>query len=310
MLCENEMTQLPSFLVIGVGKCGTTSIHEYLRQNPSISLPRRKETHFFVYDKASGSFPKTYLGRTIEGYIDNLDDYLAEFDVKPSASIFGEVCPSYYFYPNAAANIKKYIPNARLICFLRNPVERFYSEFNSRLINEKTRGIKENDRPKKFDDLVATIIDGSASELTRRWLEIGLYSKHLSPFFDLFPGQNIKLFLVDDLVKTPQKVLAEITDFIGALPFIYNVDMKFNVSGEIKASWFFQWAHRINIAGFLRDHLPAKIYQPLRINVDTRLIKKADPISENSRRVLRDFYREDILNLQKLIGRDLSAWLA
>jgi hypothetical protein len=37
-------------------------------------------------------------------------------------------------------------------------------------------------------------------------------------------------------------------------------------------------------------------------------LRKA-PMSEADRRLARDFFREDILRTQDLIGRDLSHWL-
>ena len=51
--------------------------------------------------------------------------------------------------------------------------------------------------------------------------------------------------------------------------------------------------------------LPAR----LRGYVKSRLLVKPPPFPPEVRRQLTDSYKEDILNLQELIGRDLSAWL-
>jgi hypothetical protein len=39
---------LPTFLIIGAMKCGTTSLYYYLAEHPDIGMSRRKETNFFV----------------------------------------------------------------------------------------------------------------------------------------------------------------------------------------------------------------------------------------------------------------------
>src|SRR5687768_1784263 len=41
---------IPDFLIIGAGKCGTTSLFMYLRQHPEIFLPRVKEPNFYGYE--------------------------------------------------------------------------------------------------------------------------------------------------------------------------------------------------------------------------------------------------------------------
>jgi hypothetical protein len=51
--------------------------------------------------------------------------------------------------------------------------------------------------------------------------------------------------------------------------------------------------------------LPAR----LRGYVKRRIFVKPPPFPPEVRRQLTDSYREDILRLQELIGRDLSVWL-
>ena len=42
---------LPTFVVIGAMKCGTTSLYRYLQQHPEICMSRTKEPNFFVREK-------------------------------------------------------------------------------------------------------------------------------------------------------------------------------------------------------------------------------------------------------------------
>ena len=43
---------LPTFLIIGTMKGGTTSLYRYLRQHPEVFMPERKELNFFVDEYA------------------------------------------------------------------------------------------------------------------------------------------------------------------------------------------------------------------------------------------------------------------
>ena len=241
-------------------------MHEYLRQHPQISLPRRKETHFFICDKKSTQPPLKYFGRVLENYIDNLEDYQNDFEIKPTAIIYGEVCPSYIFYPNAAENIQKYIPNVKIICILRNPVDRFYSNFNYREskfgeAEKKTGGTQFH----KFDETVESVINGTSTTDTKRNLEIGYFLQSISQIFCcLFPKNNIKVFLFEDLQRQPRKLMNDLMRFIGMPDYPFDVDMKFNVSGKLRFRWLYRKIRNSRLARFLRRTFPARIYQKTR----------------------------------------------
>jgi hypothetical protein len=293
-----KLAELPQFLVIGAAKSGTTSLHEYLRQHPNISLPRRKETHFFISDKKSIPCPENYKGRVLEDTIDTLEEYLKEFEVKPEAQLYGEVCPSYLFYPNAPKNIHKYIPDAKIICILRNPVDRFYSNVNYFGNNSF-----------EFDAIVRSITNKTADQDINRFLEIGFYFKLLTRYYEVFPAKNIKVFLFEDLQKQPKKLMNELLLFIGLPEFPFALGEKFNTTGKMPFRITYKLIRSLGIARFFRKVLPAKPYQKLRVLTERLLIKQADPINLVSRKALQDIYRDDIVKLQSLIQCDLSAWL-
>ncbi|MDP3972766.1 MAG: sulfotransferase, partial [Candidatus Nanopelagicales bacterium] len=39
---------LPTFLIVGAMKSGTTSLHRYLGQHPDVFVSKKKELHFFA----------------------------------------------------------------------------------------------------------------------------------------------------------------------------------------------------------------------------------------------------------------------
>jgi len=105
--------KLPDFLIIGCQKCGTSSLHHYLAQHPSVWSPEKKELHFFDY------------------YYDfGLPAYKQYFKNQPSnmdSLLVGEATPEYIFQPYAAERIKQTLPSTKAIVLLRNPIERAFS---------------------------------------------------------------------------------------------------------------------------------------------------------------------------------------
>lgn len=294
------MSELPSFLVIGASKCGTSSLHEYLRQHPHISLPIRKETHFFIYDRDSEN--QLEEGRELVNKIDNLQDYLAEFEPKEEPVTYGEVDPKYIDFPNAAMNIKKYIPDVKLACLLRNPVDRFYSGFNFLRLK---RADLDN-----FNDVINSIKNHQMDIHTKRALEVGFYYKNLKMYFDLFPKENIRIFLFDDLIKQPKILLRSFLEYIEVEDFEFTAQKKFNPSGTARFGWIYRRLRDSKTAYFLRKHLPAKLYHFTRRLGEKIMIRPYQPLLEAERKFLQDIYRDDIEQLQTITNLDLSSWLA
>ena len=50
------MMTLPNFLIIGTPKCGTTSLHEYLKEHPQVFMSTPKELTFFGHEGTDGLF--------------------------------------------------------------------------------------------------------------------------------------------------------------------------------------------------------------------------------------------------------------
>src|SRR3546814_20860111 len=49
-----------------------------------------------------------------------------------------------------------------------------------------------------------------------RFLEDGLYFRHLSRFVDFFPREQISIILYDDIKSRPDEVIGQVCDHIGA----------------------------------------------------------------------------------------------
>lgn len=114
--------RLPSFLVIGAMKAGTTSLYNYLRPHPEVFMPRVKELNFFQEER---------------NWRRGLGWYVKQFrDAGPEAIAIGEASPGYTAYPNSPGvpeRIAAHLPEVRLIYIVRDPIERIRSQYQHRV---------------------------------------------------------------------------------------------------------------------------------------------------------------------------------
>ena len=104
---------LPTFLIIGAMKAGTTSLHNYLSMHPEIFMSKEKELDFFYH-------PKKWE-KGIDWYKDQFDEnYL----------IRGETSPNYSKRTEAIVRISQNLSDIKLIYLTRDPIKRFESECN------------------------------------------------------------------------------------------------------------------------------------------------------------------------------------
>jgi hypothetical protein len=294
---------LPNFLIFGVQKAGTTSVYSYLKEHPQVYMSPLKETGFMSRPQTGEPAASEQVELSLGGRspILTLQDYSALFDGVQDEVAIGEASPNYLFdYEQSAANIKTYIPDAKLIAILRNPIERAYSDY---LMN--IRQVVGNRKP------LAEQIKTSAT--TSHTLLKGLYYDGVNHYLKTFGPDQVKIFLYDDLQKDSNQLMRDFYSFIGV-----DSDFKANTARRQQTAQVpkNETIHQIlqtrnplrSLAGAaLRGVMPEAQRQKLR----SRLIaansqgKEGSPLSMSDRKLLEDFYREDILRLQDLLQRDL-----
>lgn len=112
---------LPSFLIVGAQRCGTTSLTRTLSTHPAVFGPLvHREVHYFDCAYTRGiawyrsNFPLTVRGR------------MAARAAGAPLTTF-ESSPYYMFHPLAPERIHRDLPGVKLLVLLRDPVERAYS---------------------------------------------------------------------------------------------------------------------------------------------------------------------------------------
>jgi hypothetical protein len=112
--------ELPSFLIVGAQKAGTSSLHYYLNKHPQLIGSWPKEVHFFDRD---------------ERYSKGLEFYKKEIfnpfkSKKDLGAQYFETTPNYLYSEKAALRIIKDLGQVPIIILLRDPVSRAYSAWN------------------------------------------------------------------------------------------------------------------------------------------------------------------------------------
>jgi len=107
----------PGFVILGAGKCGTSSLYHYLTEHPQVLPAVEKQIHYFKY----------YKKRSMTWY---LSHFPTAVNMLVSGSLMtGEASPGYLPYPDVAQLMPQRMPGTRLIVLGRNPLERAYSSF-------------------------------------------------------------------------------------------------------------------------------------------------------------------------------------
>ena len=114
---------LPSFIIIGGQRCGTTTLYNYLIRHPQVRIASLvKEIHYFDLHYAKGQnwyqahFPlKLYK------------HYAQWIRQTPIQTI--EASPYYIFHPHTPRRLAAIAPQTKLILLLRHPVDRAYSHY-------------------------------------------------------------------------------------------------------------------------------------------------------------------------------------
>ncbi|GGA48443.1 sulfotransferase [Okeania sp. KiyG1] len=297
--------KLPTFLIIGVQKAGTTSIYKYLNEHPQVYMSPIKETNFFATDweNKTEKAPDTGTRKRINSW----ERYCELFmDVKDEIAI-GEASPNYLVsYKTSSEMIQRYVPDVKMIAILRNPVERAYSDYLMHLRDGINVG-----KVRSLSEQVKFRADSSST------IKKGLYYSPIKHYFETFNLEQLKVILYDDLTKDSLKVMQEIYGFIG-VDDTFNPDTsKRSQSAAIPKNQalnnLLQTKNpvRTAISSTLKVLMPLEMRQKLRSSIIelNSAGKELKPLSSEERQVLTEFYREDILKLQDLIDRDLSSWL-
>lgn len=173
--------------------------------------------------------------------------------------------------------IEKDVPDVSIMMCFRNPIYRAFSQW-------------------KFD----RFITGRNITFMRFWNQNevmvqnhGLYYQNLKYCKTKFSEQKIYYCFYDDIKKSPNKFLENICDYLKIERKISEFSTYRWMPGQ-ESCW--------QKTGIQNDNVKE------RYKYYTKFFEKLF-LSYEEWKVLKNFYKESIINLQNFTGRDLSAWL-
>ena len=301
----------PDFFIVGAPRCGTTALVEYLSWHPDIFMAK-KEMHFFGGDLHFGA----------QFYRRDHKAYLAEFNDRNGEPRAGEASVWYLFSEQAAAEIKAFNAEARIIIMLRQPAEMLCALYNMFRCDG-------NEYLPAFEQALAAQVDRrSGRKIGRRtylrqgllYHEVARYTQQVRRYFDVFGRDRVRVVLFDDFAANTAGVYGEVLEFLGVdstrIPESFPV-----VNGNVCASTVrLSWLRDLLCDPLLRGKviamnslLPRPVFAALQrielqlTQLNHRHVARPQLDPDLKARLCRDFAPEVDL-LGKLLGRDLTHW--
>lgn len=220
---------LPTFLIIGGQRCGTTTIFKLLEDHPQVLRPPvEKGTDYFTlhYDKSfdwyRGHFA-TSVSRALR-------------PSKSSQAVSFEACTYYMFHPFAMERIANDMPHVKLVAMLRDPVERAYSAYKHEFARgfdlepDFTRALKlEDERLDGEIDKIAT--DRGYESIAHRhhaYRRRGEFAEQLSRVYKHFPTEQVHVLDSGRFFEDPTSQYRDLLDFLGLDPHMPAVFPRYN----------------------------------------------------------------------------------
>lgn len=286
----------PNFLCVGAQKAGTSSIHNILKQHSQIFLSERKEIHFFDWE---------------EHFTLNKEWYFDHFKLAENELVIGEFTPTYMYVENVAQRIFNLLgKDIKFLFVLRNPADRAFSNYKM-IVGRK-------EEPNSFKKAVKIDLkrmkNKSDYQVDWHYINKGFYDVQIMEYLKYFPIENMLFILFEeDFLQNRNKTFEKIYEFLGVKHENISVNVKITPQTKFKsnkAEKILNSAHPIN--QFAKKLIPSK---KLRTDIKyffTKLNQK--PTASNKELdemrpfLINEIYKESILNLEKLINRDLSSW--
>jgi hypothetical protein len=267
---------LPTFVVIGAMKCGTTSLHRYLRLHPDISVSRHKETNYFVAERN--------WHRPIRWY-ESL------FDAR--APVRGDFSPNYAQFPRVKGvpeRMKRVLPDARIVYMVREPVERIVSQY----IHQVDAGRE----TRTLEEVLSNLDDNHYVNLSRYFSQIEKYLEH-------YPQENILVMSLEELKEAPQRALNRVARHIGASErqsWEERLTKKRYNTAEQKL--------RPNRLGLFLNVHAKSLYRVLRKKVGPLVGYRLEKprVSARLRSRLHSHLRQEIAAVKRFAGGSLEGW--
>jgi len=291
----------PNFFIVGAPKCGTHAMYTFLRAHPEIFMPERKEFQFFATDLVRGTLFEL-----------NQREYLSYFEKTKNEKMLGEASTWYLYSQEAASNIKKFNPHAKIIIMLRNPVDMMYAYWLHNLYygHENVADFRkavEIEEYRKMGKYIPKHLKIPVKLLFYK--EIAKFSKQVERYLIAFSQENVCIILQENFKEHPEYYYRKILEFLKVNP---NFVPEFKIIYPRKKPRSLFLNNLLNHPPRLLNLSKKAIPGPLRrelgriIRTLNSEINPRDKIAPETKKELLKEFKEDIERLMDLTKINLS----
>ena len=283
--------RLPTFLLIGAMKAGTTSLYHYLQAHPQVATPRYKAPEFFV---AEANWHR------------GIDWYRKQFPpVGPEVLAIGEASNVYSKYPRFGGvpkRIASLLPDVRLLYAVRDPLSRIRSHYQTRVADGSEKA--------SFADAVF------ADPI---YLDYSSYALQIEQYLEHFAREQLLVITSEDLRDSRDATMRGVYEFIGVDPAFVpaNVDREFYQTKDRAIRSPIPLRLRKEVKRRFPSTRRFKELEPNVLGAFRRLIGRGEhrpaaampfTISEDVRARLIAELEDDVRRLRGYMGSDFDGW--
>lgn len=241
--------------------------------------------------------------------------YFAHYKDEP---YIGEARHRNLYLPHVPKRIAEVNPRAKLLLILRNPTERAFSHW----WHAHSRGYDSLSFEKAIDADLERIAAGklltTEQEIAtycsvedhvtfyRTYVDSGYYLQQLERYLELFPREQLKIVLTEDLNRNPGKTIKELRAFLE-LTDAYTPTAPETVANRMKKREAGKRTHRLVRSTGIQYLLPASTKQWI-YQFYNRKMLSLPRISSKMKRLLNNHYEPHNAALSEFMQRDLSHW--
>lgn len=308
----------PNIVIIaGAQKAGTTSLYALLDSHPQIAMSAIKEPNRYCTDlwpffaqHFKPPTPKDIEGLLARGKTQHIgliqDEHSYELLFRGAlgdVQCVGEASASYLCSLDAAREIARFRPEAKIIVILRDP-------FN-RLLSQHTMGERDAKTTRSLGSAIRQeLLDRkNGKQPYPSLLGSSLYGAALERFFSHFPHHQILLIDFSELSK-PAILVSKIALFLNVDPAGFNLSMPHrNESVSARHAGLNRLLVNSGLKHIIRSTIPQTLIDQLKPLYYAKRSSN-QPLEANIREELMDVFRSDLTLLTELIGyRPAWPWI-
>jgi hypothetical protein len=273
----------PTFLVIGAMKAGTTSLWEYLREQPGVFMAAEKEVDFFVAEKR---------------WPHGVEWYERQFAAAPASALaVGEASTNYSKHPlfrGVPERTVAVLPDVKLVYLVRHPIERMRSQWrHARSAGWESRPLSR------------------AIARDPQYIDVSRYAHQLEQWLPYVPRERVLVETAEQLRDDPATVLQRVLAFVGIdAPLVSNVRHDAHAADELipPRRSIARSVKSIPGASRLARALPTAVRSVYGRATTVTVDESSSLLAPAQEAELLERLRPDLARLRALVGDPFDAW--